>query len=69
MQFCCKICSFEIYTVLFKNLFCRALRTFYVEKNLAKNIVRGEKMTNIVYAFASEVSTLVGGIPNTMDAR
>ena len=43
MLFCRKICSFEIYAVLLQNLFCRDLRTFYVEKNLAKNVVRGEK--------------------------
>ena len=50
MLFCRKICSFEIYAVLLQNLFCRDLRTFYVEKNLAKNVVRGEKMTNKMYA-------------------
>ena len=35
MLFCRKICSIEIYAVLLQNLFCRDLRTFYVEKNLA----------------------------------
>ena len=46
MLFCRKICSFEIYAVLLQNLF---LRTFDAEKNLAKNVVHGEKMTNIMY--------------------
>ena len=31
--FCCKICSVAIYAVLSRNIFCRDLRTFCVEKN------------------------------------
>ena len=57
MLFCRKICSFEIYAVLLQNLFCRDLRTFYVEKNWARNFVRGEKMTNIMYASTSPTTS------------
>ena len=34
------------------------LHTFYVEKNLAKQIVCGEKMTDITYDFTCNVFTL-----------
>ena len=49
--FCCKIC-----VVLRFTLFCRKIgllrfTRFCVEKILTKNSVRGEKMTNIRYAF------------------
>ena len=55
MLFCCKISFFEIYAVLSQNLFCRDLRSFYVEKNWAQNFVRGEKITNIMYAAHQDV--------------
>ena len=45
-----KICFTAIYAVLSRNLFCRCLRTFCVETTYGQNVVRGEKMTNIMYA-------------------
>ena len=47
--FCRKICFAAIYAVLSRNLFCRSLRTFCVETTYGQNVVRGEKMTNIMY--------------------
>ena len=48
--FCCKICFFlAIFAVLSHDRFLRFTR-YYVEKNLAKNSARGEKMTNMRYA-------------------
>ena len=47
--FCRKICFAAIYAVLLQNLFCRGLRTFCVETNHGQNVVRGEKMTYIMY--------------------
>ena len=48
---CCpKICFAAIYAVFSRNLFCCGLRTFCVETNYGQNVVRGEKMTNIMYA-------------------
>ena len=47
--FCRKICFASIYAVLLRNLFCRGLRTFCVETNHGQNVVRGEKMTYIMY--------------------
>ena len=47
----CRIfCFIVIYAVLSQNFFCRNLHTFCVEKNYTQNFVRGEKMTNIMYA-------------------
>ena len=47
--FCCKICVFlAIYAVLSQNWFV-AIHALSMEKILAKNSVRGEKMTNIRY--------------------
>ena len=48
--FCRKFCFAAIYAVLLRNLFCRGLRTFCVETNHGQNVVRGEKMTYIMYA-------------------
>ena len=42
---------FAIYAILSQNLLCCNLRIFYVEKNWAQNVVRGEKMTNIMYDY------------------
>ena len=58
MVFCCilhcfvgkLVFSLSIYAVLSQNCFLRLTR-FCVEKNLAKNSARGEKMTNMRYAF------------------
>ena len=44
-----KICFTAIYAVLSRNLFCRSLRIFCVETMYDQNVVRGEKMTNIMY--------------------
>ena len=44
-----KICFAAIYAVLSRNLFCRNFRTFCVETTYGQNVVRGEKMTNIMY--------------------
>ena len=52
-----KYSSVAIYVTLLRNLFCRNIRTFYVEKNRAKNLVRGEKMTNIMFANRLPIST------------
>ena len=52
-----KYSSVAIYITLLRNLFCRNIRTFYVEKNIAKNLVRGEKMTNIMFANRLPIST------------
>ena len=47
--FCCKICIFLVfYAVLSQNRFLWFTR-YCVEKNLAKNSSRGEKMTNMRY--------------------
>ena len=51
--FCCQICFATIYAVLSRNLFCRSLRTFCVETTYDQNVVRGEKMTNIMYGPSS----------------
>ena len=53
--FCRKICFAAIYAVLLRNLFCRGLRTFCVETNHGQNVVRGEKMTYIMYVFTRNV--------------
>ena len=51
--FCCQICFFlAIYAVLSHYRFFRFTH-YYVEKNLAKNSARGEKMTNMRYALYS----------------
>ena len=50
MLFRRKICSFEIYAVLLRNLFCRDLRTFYVEKNQGQYFVCREEIENIICA-------------------
>ena len=60
------------YTVLLQNLFFLAIfavlshdrflrfTRYYVEKNLAKNSARGEKMTNMRYAvFVSKFTSLI----------
>ena len=51
--FSCEICFAAIYAVLSRNLFCRSLRTFCVETTYGQNVVRGEKMTNIMYDYNS----------------
>ena len=53
--FCCQISFVAIYAVLLQNMFCRNLRTLYEETNWAKNIVCGEKMTNIMYEYDHHV--------------
>ena len=53
--FCRKICFAAIYAVLLRNLFCRGLRTFCVETNHGQNVVRGEKMTYIMYGYTNLV--------------
>ena len=45
MLLCRKISFVAIYAVLPQNLFCSDMRSFYVERN----VVRGEKKTNIMY--------------------
>ena len=57
MVFCCILHCFvakfvfflAIFAVLSHDRFLRFMR-YYVEKNLAKNSARGEKMTNMRYA-------------------
>ena len=49
--FCCKI---SFYAVLSQIRFLRFTR-YCVEKNLAKNSARGEKMTNIRYAQSQHI--------------
>ena len=53
---CCGICFVAIYVfcvaksfVLQFTLFCRNVRTFYLEKNWAQKFARGERRTNIMY--------------------
>ena len=55
MLFCRKICFAAIYAVLSRNLFCRCLRTFCVETNYGQNVVRGEKMTYIMYEHKMQI--------------
>ena len=47
--FCCNFFFLAIFAVLSHDRFLRFTR-YYVEKNLAKNSARGEKMTNMRYA-------------------
>ena len=46
---CGKISFIAIYAVLSQSMFCPDLRTFYVDKNCAQNVVRGGKITNVTY--------------------
>ena len=48
MLFCCKI---VIYAVLSRYLFCRNLHVFTWRKIQPRIMPRGEKMTNIRYAY------------------
>ena len=48
--FCCKICVFWRFTLFCRKIGLLRFTRFCVEKILAKNSVRGEKMTNIRYA-------------------
>ena len=57
--FCRKICFAAIYAVLLRNLFCRGLRTFCVETNHGQNVVRGEKMTYIMYDCTTDQGTVI----------
>ena len=57
--FCRKICFAAIYAVLLRNLFYRGLRTFCVETNHGQNVVRGEKMTYIMYALVFQVDNVI----------
>ena len=57
--FCCQICFFlAIYAVLSHYRFFRFTH-YYVEKNLAKNSARGEKMTNMRYGCDRQPQTLL----------
>ena len=47
--FCCKICVFLRFTLFCRKIGLLRFTRFCVEKILAKNSVRGEKMTNIRY--------------------
>ena len=50
--FCCKICVFLRFTLFCRKIGLLRFTRFCVEKILAKNSVRGEKMTNIRYGVA-----------------
>ena len=47
MLFCSEISFVAIYALFLRNLSCLDLRTFCVEKNLFKNCVGGENITNM----------------------
>ena len=47
--FCCKICVFLRFTLFCRKIGLLRFMRFCVEKILAKNIVRREKMTNMRY--------------------
>ena len=47
--FCCKICVFLRFTLFCRKIGLLRFTRFCVEKILAKNSARGEKMTNIMY--------------------
>ena len=48
--FCCKICVFWRFTLFCRKIGLLRFTCFCVKKILAKNSVRGEKMTNMRYA-------------------
>ena len=54
--FCCKICVFLRFTLFCRKIGLLRFTRFCVEKILAKNSVRGEKMTNIRYVMMSLVA-------------